>query len=171
MKCKTAKHQMALAVGEDLAPAEIQELQRHLQDCSNCQQTWEQHQCGFAVLQHSRTNEARPKSDSVWPMLSQRLRERDAGPQRGEFNGWIAALAVTAACVVLFVFSLEDSPLLVVRRQSGVSSGGTMVTSPDNSGQAVRPLLRRDEVRTMRSYNAAPKVDGSLRDPKLPVTE
>ncbi len=171
MKCKTAKHQMALAVGEDLTPAEIQELHRHLQDCSNCQQTWEQHQRGFAVLQHSRTNETRPKSDSVWPTLSQRLREHDAAPQRGEFNGWIAALAVTAACVVLFVFSFEDSPSLALHPQRGVSSGGTMVTSPSNSGQTVRPLLRRDEVQTMRPYNAAPKVDGSLRDPKLPVTE
>lgn len=169
MKCKTAIYQMALAVGEDLTAAEIQELQRHLQDCSNCQQTWEQHQRGFAALQHSRTNEVRPKSDSVWPTVSHRLRERAAAPQQGEFNGWIAALAVTAACVVLFVFSLEDSPSLVVRRQPGVSSGGTMVTSPEGSGQAVRPLLRRDEVRTMRSYDAARKVDGSLRAPKFPV--
>lgn len=156
MKCKTAKHQMALAVGEDLSPAEIQELQRHLQDCSNCQQTWEQHQRGFAVLQHSRTNETRPKSDSVWPTLAQRLRERDAASQRGEFNGWIAALAVTAACVVLFVFSMDDSPSLAVRPQPSVSSGGTMVTSPPNSGQAVKPMLRRDEVRATQPYNVAP---------------
>ena len=171
MKCKTAKHQMALAVGEDLAPAEIQELQRHLQDCSNCQQTWEQHQRGFAVLQHSRTHETRPKSDSVWPTLSQRLRERDAAPQRGEFNGWVAALAVTAACVVLLVFSIEDAPLLLDRPQPGISSGGTMIKSSEGSGSAVRPLLRRDEVRILRPYNAAPKVGGALRDPKVPVTE
>ncbi len=171
MKCKTAKHQMALAVGEDLSPAEIQELQRHLQDCSNCQQTWEQHQRGFAVLQRSRTNETRPKYDSVWPTLSQRLCERDAAPQRGEFNGWIAALAVMAGCVVLFVFSIEDSPSLDVRPQRGVSSGGTMVTSPSNSGQSVKSMLRRDEVRTTQPYNAAPNVDGALRDPNFPVTE
>ena len=169
MKCKTAKHQMALAVGEDLSPAEIQELQRHLQDCSNCQQTWVKHRHGFAVLQHSRTIETRPNSESVWPTLSQRLRERDAAPQRGEFNGWIAALAVTAACVVLFVFSREDSLSVASRSQRGSFFRDTLVSSPGNSGQTVAPLLQRDEVRTKRPYNAVPKVDRSLRDPKIPV--
>ena len=171
MKCKTANHQMALAVGEDLALAEIQELQRHLQDCSNCQQTWEQHQRGFAVLQHSRTNETRPKSDSVWPTVSHRLRERAVAPERGEFNGWIAALAVTAACVLLFVFSREDSLSVASRSQRGSFFGDTMISLPDDSDQADVPLLRRDEVRTKSPYNAVPKVDGSLRDPKIPVTE
>jgi hypothetical protein len=156
MKCKTANHQMALAVGEDLSPTETQELLRHLQDCSTCQQTWEQHQRGFAVLQQSRTNETPTKSDSVWPTLSQRLRECEAAPQRGEFNGWIAALAVTAACVVLFVFSLDDSPSLVIRPQSGVSSGGTMVMSPEVSEKAMKAMLQRDEVRTLQPYNPAP---------------
>ena len=171
MKCKTAKHQMALAVGEDLALAEIRELQRHLQDCSNCQQTWVQHQRGFAVLQHSRTNETRPKSDSVWPTVSHRLRERAAAPERGEFNGWIAALAVTAACVLLFVFSREDSLSVASRSQRGSFFGDTMISLPDDSEQADVPLLRRDEVRTKRPYYAGPKVDGALRDPNLPVTE
>ncbi len=171
MKCKTAKHQMALAVGEDLALAEIQELQRHLQDCSNCQQTWEQHQRGFAVLQHSRTNETRPKSDSVWPTVSHRLRERAAAPQRGEFNGWIAALAVTAACVLLFVFSREDSLSVASRSQRGNFFGNSMISLPDDSKQADVPLLRRDEVRTKPPYNAAPEVDEELLDPADPVTE
>ena len=57
MKCKTAEHQMALAVGEDLSSVESQELQGHLQDCLKCQKTWEQQQHGFAILQHSRTQD------------------------------------------------------------------------------------------------------------------
>ncbi len=156
MKCKTANRQMALAVGEDLSPAEIQELQRHLQDCSNCQQTWEQHQRGFAVLQHSRTMEARPKSDSVWPTVSHRLRERTATSQLGEFNGWIAALAVTAACVVLFVFSTEDpTPVASYQPQSNNFRNNTRVLSTDKSGHDPAPLLRRDEVRDVLPYDAA----------------
>ncbi|MBC7816527.1 MAG: zf-HC2 domain-containing protein [Planctomycetaceae bacterium] len=147
---------MALAVGEDLSPAETQELQRHLQDCSNCQQTWEQHRRGFAVLQHSRTNETRPKSDSVWPTVSHRLRERAAAPQLGEFNGWIAALAVTAACVLLFVFSIEDStPVASFQQQGNNFDNNTRFISTDNSGQDPAPLLRRDGVRDGRSYNGA----------------
>ena len=155
MKCKTAKHQMALAVGEDLAPAEIQELQRHLQDCSSCQQAWERHQRGFAVLQHSRTNEVRPKSDSVWPTVSHRLRERNANPQLGEFNGWIAALAVTAACVLLFVFSIEDSTPMASFQKRGNYSGNSSVTFPNKPQHDSGPLLRRDEVREVLPYDAA----------------
>jgi hypothetical protein len=154
MRCKTAKYQMALAVGEDLSPAESQELQRHLQDCSNCQQTWEQHRRGFAVLQHSRTNETRPKPDSVWPTVSHRLRERVAAPQLGEFNGWIAALAVTAACTVLFVFSIEDptAPVASVQ-QPGNYKDNKSVRRPHNPGHDPAPLLRRDESRDALPYD------------------
>ena len=99
MNCKIAERQMALAVGEDLSPAESQELQGHLQACSKCQKTWAQQRHGFAILQHSRVQDVQRKSESVWPMLANRLRERAAESPRGEFNGWFAGLAVTAACV------------------------------------------------------------------------
>lgn len=159
MKCKTAERQMALAVGEDLSPAENQELQRHLQDCSNCRQTWEQQRRGFAVLQNSRTNELQRKSDSVWPVLSHRLRERNAAPQRGEFNGWIAALAVTAACVLMFVFSQDDSRSMTAQQQRGAYSRGMLVSSPGKSESNTRPLLRQDDVQRKRAYNPAPSPD------------
>lgn len=147
MNCKTACRQMALAVGEDLSPAEGQELQDHLQACAKCQQTWEQQQHGFAVLQRSRIQEIRPKSDSVWPVLSNRLRERETALPRGEFNGWFAALAVTAACVLVFVFSQDTSIPLASQPRTGNISGGTMVNSP-RPGQG--------EVRTKSAYNPAP---------------
>lgn len=156
MNCKTAQRQMALAVGEDLSPAESQELQGHLQACSNCQQTWVQHQHGFAVLQRSRTQEIRPKSDSVWPVLANRLRERATDSPRGEFNGWFAALAVTAACVLVFVFSQESSFPVASQSQGGSVSGGTMVTSPADLREKAPPRSRKDEVRPNPPYNSAP---------------
>jgi hypothetical protein len=159
---------MALAVGEDLATAETQELQRHLQDCSTCQQTWEQHQLGFAALQQSRTLDTRLKSDSVWPTVANRLREREAAPQRAEFNGWIAALAVTAACVVLFVFSIEDPPSMAAQQQQGGSRGNVLVKSPNHSGADSTPLRRRDELRRTRPYDP---VGGSLFDSNVRVAE
>jgi anti-sigma factor RsiW len=157
MNCKTAQRQMALAVGEDLPPAEIQEVQSHLQDCSKCQQTWEQHQRGFAVLQHSRTNETRPNRDSVWPSLSGRLRERAAAPQRGEFNGWIAALAVTAASVLIFVFSQDDSAISTARSPHTSIQGGTNVASPSGLRGSASSAPRRDGIQTARPYNADPR--------------
>lgn len=152
MNCKTAQLQMALAVGEDLAPAETQDLQSHLQGCSRCQQTWDNHRRGFAVLQHSRTNESYAKSDSVWPALSKRLIEREAALQRGEFNGWIGALAVTAACVLIFVFSQDDLSWTGARPAPSYPLTGTMVISPSRQ-KADPPSLERDEVQSDGSYN------------------
>lgn len=154
MNCKIAQRQIALAVGEDLSPAESQELQGHLQACSNCQQTWEQHQNGMAVLQHSRTQEIRPKSDSVWPVLANRLRERATDAPRGEFNGWFAALAVTAACVLVFVFSQESSIPLASQQPTSSVSGGTMVNTQSEHRQKSSPRPRQQEV---LPYNAAPR--------------
>lgn len=156
MNCKTAQHQMALAVGEDLSPAESQELQGHLQGCSKCQKTWEQQQHGFAVLQRSRNQEARPKSDSVWPALANRLREREAQSPRGEFNGWFAALAVTAACVLVFVFSQDQLVPLVSSPRQGEASRSTMVSSPADFRERTTPVPQRDEVPTKPVYNRAP---------------
>lgn len=145
MNCKTAQHQMALAVGEDLSPAESQELQGHLQACSNCQQTWEQYRHSFSVLQRSRTQEIRPKSDSVWPVLVNRLREREANSPRGEFNGWFAALAVTAACVLVFVFSQDGLVPIASKSRQGSSFGGATDSSPAELRERSPTLLRRDD--------------------------
>ena len=142
MNCKTAQRQMALAVGEDLAPADAQELQSHVRGCLKCQQIWESHQRGFAVLQRSRSLEA-AKQKSCWPHLSVRLQERQKSSPGAEFNGWIGALAVTAACVLIFVFSQEDSSFTTARTSRNSAGYGTMISSPRSS---VRPSLRRDDV-------------------------
>lgn len=156
MNCKTAQHQMALAVGEDLSPTESQELQGHLQGCSKCQKTWEQQQHGFAALQRSRNQEVRPKSDSVWPALATRLREREAQSPRGEFNGWFAALAVTAACVLIFVFSQDQLVPLATTQPPGEAASSTVVSSPADFREMATPVPQRDEVPTEPAYNRAP---------------
>ncbi len=156
MNCKTAQRQMALAVGEDLSPVESQELQGHLQGCSNCQQTWEQQRRGFAMLQRSRTQEIHPKSDSVWPVLANRLREREVESPRGEFNGWFAALAVTAACVLVFVFSQESSFPVASQPRTGSVTGGTMVISPADLRERTSSGPQKEEVRPNRPCNSAP---------------
>jgi hypothetical protein len=148
---------MALAVGEDLSPAELQELRLHVEVCSKCLPTWERHQCGFAVLQHSRTHEPRPNRDSVWPTLANRLREREAANQRREFNGWFAALAVTAACILVFAFSQETSMTTASRSQSGVPQSDRLVISPDDPRESPPTQLWRDGFRNQRPYNADPQ--------------
>lgn len=158
MNCKTAQRQMALAVGEDLSPVESQELQVHLQACAKCQTTWEQQRHGFAVLQRSRTQKIPPKSDSVWPVLANRLREREVESPRGEFNGLFAALAVTAAGVLVFVFSQESTTPFASLPQTGTVSGGKMVSLPADLREKnpVRSPQDQEEVLTKNPYNPAP---------------
>ena len=155
MNCKTAEHQMALAVGEDLTPVESQELQGHLESCMKCQKTWEQQQHGFAALQRSRTHEVPRKSDSLWPVLVNRLRERNAEPPRSEFNGWFAGLAVAAACVLVFVFSQESSTPIASNTSGGKATDLRTVDNPDGSSQFFTPRLSRDELRARPLYNGA----------------
>ena len=155
MNCKTAERQMALAVGEDLAPVESQELQGHLESCMKCQKTWEQQQHGFAVLQRSRAQEVPRKSDSVWPMLVNRLRERNAESPRSEFNGWFVGLAVTAACVLVFVFSQESSNPMASRSSGGRVFESSPVDLPDGSGKSFLPNHSRGEDQARPHYNDA----------------
>ena len=157
MNCKTAQRHMALAVGEDLGPAESQDLQGHLQGCSKCQKTWEHQRHGFAVLQRSRTQEVRRKSDSVWPVLANRLRERDSDSPRPEFNGWFAALAVTSACVLVFVFSQDKVTPIASLPQPGSPSDSMMISSPAEMRKITVPRPPKDGARTQRDYNAAPQ--------------
>ena len=153
MNCKTAERQMALAVGEDLAPVESQELQGHLESCMKCQKTWEQQQHGFAVLQRSRNHEIPRKSDSIWPVLVNRLRERNAESPRSEFNGWFVGLAVTAACVLVFVFSQESSNPIASNSLGGKANNLQSVANPDGSSQFFPPAHSRDELPARPPYN------------------
>lgn len=157
MNCKTAQRHMALAVGEDLGPAESQELQGHLQGCSKCQKIWEHQRHGFAVLQRSRTHEVRRKSDSVWPVLANRLRDRESDSQRPEFNGWFAALAVTAACVLVFAFSQDKATPIASQPYQGSLSGNIMVSSPAELPELTSPRPLGGGASSQREYNAAPQ--------------
>lgn len=157
MNCKTAQRQMALAVGEDLSPTENQELQGHVEACSKCQKTWEQQQQGFAVLQRSRTHEIPQKSDSVWPMLASRIRDRESDRPRAEFNGWFAALAVTAACVLVFVFSQDTSNRQIASQpRTGSVSGSTSVDFPSDWRRSLPARPRPEELPKRPDYNPAP---------------
>ena len=110
MNCKIAQQQMALAVGDDLAPEPVRQLQRHLANCPDCEVLWKRHQRTFAVLQRSRDDDQLTRRGSVWPAVSRQIEKRSAISRLGHFNGWFAGLAVAAACVLVFVFSQDGSP-------------------------------------------------------------
>lgn len=149
MSCKAIQRLMALAVGDDLPVAELRQLQQHLQVCAKCQSAWEQHQQGFAVIQQSRVQTTRPLPDSVWPKLANRLQQRYSDRSQLDFNGWIPALVVTVACVLVFVFSQETS-LSPSRSPRIAPMEGTLIRSVGQSASVPR-LFRGEEVLSTRS--------------------
>jgi hypothetical protein len=143
MSCKAIQRLMALAVGDDLPVSELRQLEQHVRVCAKCQSAWEQHRQGFAVVQQSRIQTIRPLSDSIWPKLANRLQHRFSDRSQSDFNGWIPALAITAACVLVFVFS-QETPLSPVQSPRSGPMEETYIRSFDESSPVPLLLHRKD---------------------------
>lgn len=130
MHCKKVRQQMSLAVGDDLEPAAAEVIQQHVATCPECEKAWEQHRRGFAVLQQSRVALERTKSDSIWPKVAVKIQARQTDARRAEFNGWIAGLAVLAACVLVFVFSQDGTLPSTTRRAPHETLPANMLKLP-----------------------------------------
>lgn len=111
MKCKQAKSELALRIGGDLPEAPSLELERHVAVCPSCRTVREGLKSSHSALQEVAAAPPRPAgparasspSDSLWPAVSARLSRRET-PRTRQFNGWLPALAVTAASIaVIFV--------------------------------------------------------------------
>lgn len=160
MSCKTARNDMALAVGDDLEPTAAEMLHQHLAGCPECQKMWRQLQVGFAVLQQSRVALRLSKSDSIWPEVATKIQERQADPRRAEFNGWVAGLAVLAACVLVFVFAQDGSVSSTFQPNShnliGVTNAGMSdSTNAQNWEQQNKSMWRGKKAADDLIYNSA----------------
>jgi len=106
MKCKQAKSQLALLIGNDLEPTALQEIHQHLGQCVGCRQHFKQLSTALEVLQAappwSSEQERTSEHESLWPRLSVRLASPVAGERPHRLNGWAPSLAVAAACLTMF---------------------------------------------------------------------
>lgn len=108
MKCKQAKASIALWVGNDLEEENIPELERHVTVCPCCRFFWKQIQQTQQVLQQV---DCKPFSathgddQSIWQDLSTKIDRNTEHFQRERFNGWLPALAVVSACLLLLLYS------------------------------------------------------------------
>jgi hypothetical protein len=121
MKCKDAKTQAALMIGNDLEPTALTEVRKHLGQCAGCRQHFERLSSCLEVLQ------APPRSwnaegESLWPKLSTRLASPNAGQKPHRLSGWAPTLAVAAACTAMFwVASSQWLPNQPVGQPAGVN--------------------------------------------------
>jgi len=109
MNCKRAKAEIALSVGDDLDATSKQELERHLVVCAHCRNHWLRLQSSLRILRKSDVKSDKLLSDSVWPGVSTKLVSR-SNASMSQFNGWLAATAVVAACVMILTLPPAQTP-------------------------------------------------------------
>jgi hypothetical protein len=108
MKCKQAKTQIALWVGNDLEEAAQQKLRGHLTECPECREHSRQLKVSLRALESVERMDALVPA-SVWPNLSVRLAGRRVDFGMNRFNGWVAAVAVAASALAMFSISLTSN--------------------------------------------------------------
>jgi hypothetical protein len=109
MNCKSARSAIALWVGNDLDEQAEPALRQHVAQCSQCRCFRRELERSIQVLQEADGSaENAPRSpdlqDSLWPELDVRIAARQSAVT-GRFNGWLPALAVSAACLMILAFS------------------------------------------------------------------
>lgn len=125
MNCRQAKSELALWVGGDLTESSALELERHVAVCPSCRTLREGLSTSHTALQavaaapavspardesmRREANRPRPASDSsIWPAVSARIsRSEQSRSQR--FNGWVPAMAVSAACVAILFVAVQNA--------------------------------------------------------------
>jgi predicted anti-sigma-YlaC factor YlaD len=121
MKCKDAKTQAALLIGNDLEPTALEEVRKHLGQCPGCREHFERLSSCLEVLQGP-AQSWNGESESLWPKLSARLASPNVGQKPHRLNGWAPTLAVAAACTAMFwVASSQWSADQSVGQPAGVN--------------------------------------------------
>jgi hypothetical protein len=182
MKCKEAKTQAALLIGNDLEPAALEEVRKHLGECVGCREHFERLSNCLEILQ-TPTRSWNAEEESLWPKLSVRLASSTAGQKPHRLNGWAPTLAVAAACTAMFWVASSRWPGNQPAAQPGGVNGIEVVPQPivgppafDGSRERIQKEIEsqrrralsdpsREESGTMRLQRpGAPPIDATPVD-------
>lgn len=113
MNCKSARSAIALWVGNDLDEHAERELRQHVEQCPQCRGFRHELEHSLQLLQESdssaeNVSHSQNLQDSIWPMLDVRIAARQS-TATNRFNGWLPALAVSAACLMILAFAKNSS--------------------------------------------------------------
>lgn len=145
-KCRTFRNDIALLAGNDLGDQARVEAERHLATCPECRELWLSLSNSQQVLEQVRNSEpveTKPEP-SIWGDVQRRIRVLDERSTRRDWRGWLPAIALAAACLVV---TLITSDLLDEQRadtpfaRQPVPTQGLPVVNPAAGGSAARPNL------------------------------
>jgi hypothetical protein len=135
MKCKEAKTQAALLIGNDVEPAALEAVRKHLGECVGCREHLERLSNCLEVLQ-TPPRSWNADDESLWPKLSARLASPNAGQKPHRLNGWAPTLVVAAACAAMFWVALSHRPGPQGPVQPGGVNGVETISEPIGAGAA-----------------------------------
>ena len=102
-----SKRQIALLAGDDLEGEQVGEAQRNIDLCSDCRQHWIHVRGCLDVLDRAGKT-TWPQDSRLWPAIESRLRSTVTPARPQEFNGWVPALSMAAACIALLIAGRLD---------------------------------------------------------------
>ena len=135
MKCKEAKTQAALLIGNDVEPAALEAVRKHLGECVGCREHFERLSNCLEVLQ-TPPRSWNADDESLWPRLSARLASPNAGQKPHRLNGWAPTLAVAAVCTAMFWGASGYWPARQTTDQQGGVNGVETISEPIGVGPA-----------------------------------
>lgn len=101
------KRQIALLAGGDLEVEELDEALHLIKTCSHCQEHWRHVRGSLDLLDRFGTPEL-GQSEELWPAVETRLRASRAASNPRKFNGWVPALSMAAACILILAAGQMD---------------------------------------------------------------
>jgi predicted anti-sigma-YlaC factor YlaD len=148
MNCKIAQSQLALLVGNDLEPAAVDQVRKHLDQCDCCRRHFDRLTAAQEALQTPGEGAWSATVESLWPKLSLRLASATAGSKPHRLNGWAASLAVAAACTAMVWVASHQWPGQPVPEDVGhpvqaISDEAPVPAGPENGD--VDSMQRRSD--------------------------
>lgn len=184
MDCRRAKAEIALWVRQDCDRVAELHLEQHLTRCPNCREYRQRIQHTLETVQDVMTEPGGDPVHSLWPRVAARLDAYEESLRRSRFNGWVPALAMAAASVMIFVLATDQSqrrddgwpvPHLSASQRIGVNFEGDVQPVDATMGQfdpqemeSRRELWRQqyqeyleqlDHLRDLRRERSRPRVD------------
>ena len=113
--CQKVKELLPLWVGQDLTDGTAShDVERHLKECSDCDQHRKGLQSSLDVLQvlSSRSFTTERQHESLWPRIADRIsvvsRSQQSTGRNNRFSGWIPASVMMVAVATMVTVSLPS---------------------------------------------------------------
>ncbi|MGC1272789.1 MAG: hypothetical protein WBC44_03715 [Planctomycetaceae bacterium] len=103
-----ARRQIALLAGDDLEGEQQDEARRYVDSCPDCRGHWLRLRGCLDVLDCAGKTSGPGAETSLWPVIESRLRPTVVMRRSDQFNGWVPALSMAAACIALLIAGQMD---------------------------------------------------------------